>query len=151
MLAITMLAVLAGCATGFLETKSGDQIARVYEATQSPIEDGLATLEIYNAGIPAANEVCADPETPLKPCEAALAAVNATEGAASIAANLWGEAEAWRVIYVEWQGSKEDPAFLRTQTAFNPATTRAVTAWLETKLRIERSIATFGKVGRVGE
>lgn len=148
MLGITMMAALTGCSTNLLETKSKPQIDRIYEATSSTTEDALATVQIYNAAVLSVAEVCADPATPLAPCEVAEKAVNGTEGAVTLTADLLAEALSWKEVYQTWQGEKDGEAYDRVLTAFQAATAQALTSWTQTKPRIEASLAVIGRVER---
>lgn len=145
------LGTCAGCA-GNPATQTQGAIERVYSATDGPLEDMTAGLDIFNEGVLTVEEQCFDvPEAeraPLATCEAAVAAVNATEGLVETGSILAGEAEAAIIIYETYDQAKAESGLIAAQEAATAAMSQALTFWMQRKPRIERAAATIGKVSR---
>lgn len=143
------LGTCAGCqGTSIIETQSQPEIERIFEATDTTLEDALAFIDVYNAGVLSVAEVCADEATPEAGCSVAEKVSNATEGAVAASAELLGEALDWKDIYQDWDGAREGDAYTAMLAAMQASGSQAITTWTRTKPRIEASLKIIGKVDR---
>ncbi len=144
------LGTCAGCAGQVTQTQGA--IERVVEATDGPLEEMSAALDIYHETWLTAEELCFDvPEAeraPLDTCKSAVAASNATEGIVTSAGVLLADAEAAIEIYERYDEAKGEDGLFAAQSAATEATALALTFWTQSRPRILSASATIGSVSR---
>lgn len=149
LIALTGLSTCAGCAGGFVETRTGPAVERLYDAADGTFEEAEATLSLYTEVGEAAEWVCFDApvedRAPLETCEAVGAALNASYGVVETLNLALADAEAARLIYEDYDVSKGEEGLLAAQSAAIEATGLALSVWSRTRPRILRAIETIGK------